>query len=516
MRFFAKYHKWIGLFFTFFALMFAFSGVFLNHRRAIATWDIPRSWLPQKYSYENWNNGVVNGTLSLSDGKVLLYGNNGVWITDTLCRHPQMMTEGMRRGADNRNIRAVVRNGRGELFAVSPFCLYRLNNTDDHWKEVSAMSRCPDYFVDLQFKDDTLLVMTRSHIYTAVTPYAKFERMQLRQPDNYTPKVSLFKTLWLLHSGELFGLGGKVVVDVVGGIVIMLCITGIVIMFFKIPIKRRKKQGLDSRRLKRTWTFSLKWHAKLGYVFFILLLIITLTGLFLRPPLLIPIARKQVSPLSGSTLKSDNPWHDKLRRLRYDEQQRCWLLSSSDGFYVLSSLDVSPQKLSGTPPVSVMGVTVWQKNARGEWLVGSFSGLYRWDIGKQSVFNYLTGEAVEQRQKRGARPSFEHAVSGFSSDFSQGDVLFEYAKGARMTGELSFASMPAAFAYARMSFWNVCLELHVGRLYSSFLGILAPWYIFLAGLLMLFILVSGFIVYRKRYRKKRNTRRKSRRSIAGR
>ncbi|MGP1462432.1 PepSY domain-containing protein [Tannerella sp.] len=501
MRFFTKYHKWIGLFFTFFVLMFAISGVFLNHRRAITTWDVARSWLPKQYSYNNWNNGAISGTLPLSGGRVLMYGGSGAWMTDTLGRSPQPLIEGIRRGADNRNLRAVTQTAGGELFAVSPFCLYRLKENTNRWEEQSVTT-AHEAFTDVQVKDDTLFVVSRSHIYAAAPPYTTFERIQLQQPENYTSKVSLFRTFWLLHSGELFGTTGKTVVDTIGVLLIVLCFTGLIITLFKIPIKRRKKKGVNSPKLKQTWTFSLKWHAKLGYLFFILLLIITVTGMFLRPPLLIPIARAQVKPLPGSTLESDNPWHDKLRRLRYDDRQQGWLLSSGDGFYALPSLRSVPQKLTNTPPVSVMGVTVWQKNGADEWLIGSFSGLYRWNISEQAVYDYLTGEAVAPRRSSG-RPSFKNAVSGFSSDFSQGEVWFEYAKGACMKEEVAFVPMPDALVDARMSFWNVCLELHVGRLYYSFLRSLTDWYIFFAGLLMLFLVVSGYIVYRKRYRKKR-------------
>lgn len=31
-NFWKKYHKWVGLFFSFFILMFCFSGIVLNHR----------------------------------------------------------------------------------------------------------------------------------------------------------------------------------------------------------------------------------------------------------------------------------------------------------------------------------------------------------------------------------------------------------------------------------------------------------------------------------------------------
>ena len=35
-NFWKKYHKWVGLFFSFFILMFCFSGIVLNHRTLLA------------------------------------------------------------------------------------------------------------------------------------------------------------------------------------------------------------------------------------------------------------------------------------------------------------------------------------------------------------------------------------------------------------------------------------------------------------------------------------------------
>ena len=74
-HFWKKYHKWVGLFFTFFILVFCFSGVILNHRMFFSGCDVSRGWLPSGYQIKNWNNGIVKGTKKLSDKKVLFYGN---------------------------------------------------------------------------------------------------------------------------------------------------------------------------------------------------------------------------------------------------------------------------------------------------------------------------------------------------------------------------------------------------------------------------------------------------------
>ena len=55
------WHKWGGLFFTFFLLMFCISGIILNHRKAFSPFDIPRSILPKAYHNDNWNLGAVKG-----------------------------------------------------------------------------------------------------------------------------------------------------------------------------------------------------------------------------------------------------------------------------------------------------------------------------------------------------------------------------------------------------------------------------------------------------------------------
>ena len=72
-------------------------------------------------------------------------------------------------------------------------------------------------------------------------------------------------------------------------------------------------------------------------------------------------------------------------------------------------------------------------------------------------------------------------------------VVFDYAKGAPELPESSdeFCSQP-------MSLWNTALELHVGRCYTPFLGPLSELFVFLAGLLLTLVLVSGLILSRRR------------------
>ena len=512
-----RLHKWVGLVLTLFILAFAVSGIFLNHRSAITRWDLPRRWLPQQYVYENWNNGAVVGTLPFGTDSVILYGSNGVWVADSSCHALTPCSDGLLPGADNRNIRAMTATPGGALYAISSHTLYRFDPIARQWCEAGTTLPSGESLTDVLTVADTLFVVTRSHVYAAAAPYDRFSLQPLPASDDFDPRVSLFKTIWVTHSGDLFGLPGRLLIDLVGLIVVALCLTGLILTFIRIPIRRRLKHADPALPLRRTWTFSFLWHNRLGSLFIVFLLLIVVTGMFLRPPLLIPIARAQVAPLPGSTLHSNNPWNDRLRRLRYDAIGKQWLLAASSGIYAFPAFGAQPRKLHNTPPVSVMGLNVWQQVAPARWVVGSFSGIYVWDLSDGSVMDYDTGLPLNAHgggSRRGfsGRPSFSNPVSGFSADFVQGPVVFDYGRGARLSTspDAPFAPMPEVFSRdGRISFWNFCLELHVGRLYRSFLFAFTDFYIFLSGLSMFLVVLSGYIVYRRKHRRKPRRRRQS-------
>jgi uncharacterized iron-regulated membrane protein len=65
-----------------------------------------------------------------------------------------------------------------------------------------------------------------------------------------------------------------------------------------------------------------------------------------------------------------------------------------------------------------------------------------------------------------------------------------------------FPNMPEEIIKASpMSLWNLALEIHTGRIYKLFLGDFYILFIPLSGLTIIFILVTGFILWwRKRKR----------------
>ena len=462
-------HKWLGIVLCLLLLCFCLSGIVLNHRRTFADVNIPRNWLPEQFQFHHWNNGLLRGTLPYEDGSVLIYGKGGIFRTDKTGKYVADFNEGLPVGADYRIIQRIVQSADSTLFAAAQYGLYRYDQ--QQWQEITFEHPDDDLrIMDMSLRGDSLTVTSRNAVYLLLPPYKEAQQIIINTALGEEPKTSWFRIVWRLHSGEMFGLVGRLVVDAIALVLLFLCFTGIFVW------------------LRPKIRFHHVWHDKIGRLTIVLTLFISLTGWMLRPPMLLLIAGKEFA----SPFYHDNPWEDKLRALRYDKQQGDWLLYTSDGFYRLADLGDSPIHIDGQPPVSVMGVNVLEQ--RGEaWLVGSFSGMYAWNRPSGQVFDMVMGIMV---QPGVSLPPFgQVAVSGFSDDYGQ-PLLCTYGEGTdRIPQPKSLSSLP-------MSLWNFALEVHTGRIFT-FLGTIGSFlYIFVIGLLTVWLLTTGWFIRKKHQKNK--------------
>lgn len=488
-----KHHKWFGLIMAVFIILFCVSGIILNHRQLFSDYQISRRWLPEVYRYHNWNNGLLRGTRSCppgvcqEDSAVLLYGNAGVFLTNSRATTFDDFNRGFPHGVDWRNIRGMAITSQEDLFAAGQFGLYRYNRQSG-WQAVNLPLHEGERISDITTHGDSLIVIGRSHLYYATTPYRYFRQLTLQAPEGYDGKVSLFRTVWLLHSGELFGIFGKLLMDILAIILVILSVSGIIYWILPKYIRRMKQAERSAKTSVSLLKTSLSWHDKIGRTTIVLTLFIALTGWSLRPPVLLALVYGKVPAIPFTQLDSSNAWNDKLRMLRYDEQQGDWLLSTSEGFYSLTSLQAIPVKLRKTPPVSVMGLNVLQRDKQGNWLTGSFSGMFVWNRNSNHITDYFTGETASET----AGPPFgNHAITGYSDDFNGKDCITEYEEGS------NFAPMPENLATMPISLWNFAQEIHTGRIYTV-LGKGTLVFIFFAGIGVLWSLISGYIIRRKK------------------
>ena len=326
IRIFKKLHKWPSIIIAGFVILFAFSGIFMNHRAFFSPVDVSRKLLPPNYTYKNWNLAAVRGSVKLGDNSFLMYGNIGIWKTSDNYQTFSDFNQGFPVGIDNRKIYSVVQL-KEELYAGTHFGLYKRKGTEGIWEKIPLPVH-ETRIADLAIKEDELLVLTRHDLLSSADG-DRFNVRQLPPPIGYERKTGLFETFWELHSGELFGLPGKLVVDLLGIVVIVLSVTGLLHFFFPKIIRKRKKNDKSTAKLVETKKLNLRWHNVVGYIFVLFVMINTFAGMHLRPPLLIAIAGKKVGIIPKTHLDSPNPWFDKLRRVQWNSEHRQYIFSTT-------------------------------------------------------------------------------------------------------------------------------------------------------------------------------------------
>jgi hypothetical protein len=498
LKIYKKLHKWPAIVIAFFAIIFAFSGIIMNHRQLFSPVDVSRKLLPPNYTYKNWNLAAVRGSLQTGENDFLVYGNIGIWKSDGGFQQFSDFNQGFPKGTDNRKIYSITQLD-DNLYAGTHMGLFSRNTNDGEWKKVQLPVR-ETRIADLGLKNDTFLVLTRHYLLKSADGKT-FETVQLPEPLGYERKAGLFETFWQLHSGELFGLTGKLIVDLLGIVTIFLSVTGLLHFFFPKIIRNRKKKEKEVTSLVSAKKTNLHWHNVVGYVFVLFLIINTFSGMHLRPPLLIAIATKQVGIIPGTHMDSPNPWFDKLRRVQWDEDAKQYIFSTSEGFYFADeTLDKTLQPAFSQPPVSVMGCNVLKPLGNKIYLVGSFSGMFLWNIETGAVADFFTQQPYVEPEGMQS-PIGANMAAGFVEGNSNA-FWFDYNSGAQRLASVSFPEMPEEIRKASpMSLWNVSLELHTGRVFEHFIG---PFYILivpLAGICILLVSISGFLLWWKLHRK---------------
>ena len=495
-----QHHKWLGLVVGFFLLMFCVSGILLNHRNLILNANVSRSLLPSRYEYRDWNGGLLRGTVRIDsafaakiapiDGKrlpsVLIYGASGLFVADSTATAIADFNDGLPMGADYRLIRNTLFVGSSQakaLFAVSPFALYRYGEHGTWHKQPLALSDTDERLTDIAAHGDTLVVLSRSHVYIATAPYTAFRRIALPAPAHYKERTTAFRTIWLLHSGELFGTVGKLVVDAIAVVIVVLILTGFVFFVMKKSKRRWRNKGLQMKH-------TLLWHDLVGRKTIVATVLLCATGWCLRPPVMVLLALTKTPTIPFTTQSSPNPWHDRLRMIRHDAAMGDWLLSASDGMYALGTTINAPRPtlLASAPPTHVMGMNVWQQRADGCWLCGSFSGMHVWNRERGTATDYFTGQPSP---KTTGAPFGKRAVAGYSADIrvqgtkkSATEIVTDYYEGTTAIAQ------PERLGRLPMSLWNVALEVHSARIYMP--NTATYVFVFLVGIAAVWCLWTGW------------------------
>jgi hypothetical protein len=151
-----------------------------------------------------------------------------------------------------------------------------------------------------------------------------------------------------------------------------------------------------------------------------------------------------------------------------------------------------------------MGCNVLEPVGENQLMVGSFSGMYLWNIRNGMVSDFFTGQSYRAPEGM-TRPIGANTVAGFVQT-NEKSWWFDYSGGAieinTKQRQTSLAPMPEEIRKASpMSLWNVSLEIHTGRIFENLVGMFYILFVPIAGICILLVLISGFFIWWLVYRK---------------
>lgn len=502
VRFFRKYHKWLGLVFSIFLIFYALSGIILNHRDLLSGTEVSRKVMPDSYTYYEWNLGALRGSQKIGADSILMYGNMGVWLANGQLENLKDYSHGLPSGMDNHKVYSIYLSKAGNLYMGTLRGAYFRNHLSSKWQKIPIESH-DERFVDITERKGEIIILGRSYIYTSIDDVEQldFKQIDLKNPIGYDNKISMFKTMWFIHSGEIYGEWGKLLVDLLGLVFILLSIGGIVYFFIPKKIKKNYKDGKSVEKTKGFHKWNLRWHNRLGYYFIVFLLITTITGIFLRPPGLIAIASAKVSKIPFTTLSSPSAYFDKLRAIHFDESRNEFLVLTDElAYQVDENFENIPQAFKSQPPISIMGVNVLEQTAPSTYIVGSFAGLFLWKPNEFFIYDYQNQKEYTPVVTFGP-PIKNSSITGLIKNSINESFYVDYDYGIHAINKNGIVpKMPEIIRESPISLWNLALEVHTGRYFSFLFGVFYILIVPIVGLATLFILISGLIVWWKKYK----------------
>lgn len=485
------FHKYTGLILLLFIAWMSASGILLNHPDLISNVSVPGWMVPPSYYPDNWNiSSLISGVqLNDQDESIVIAGKKGVWISsdggDSF--HPFM--KGLPESDYKRKAYSVIAVD-DSLFLGCEDGLYRKETLKSAWMKIDLElhGRPVKKLVNAGQK---LFVMTDSSLTEYDLENGRQREVSLKSPEGTAREISLVTLFFDVHSGSAWGLAGKLLFDIVGLVSIFLCFTAFYIWYLPWRRKKRKRHDREKeKRENRQYKWHVRQHMKFGIWGAAILLIISFTGIFMRPPLLAIIAEGSLPEVAYPNFSKPDYWHKKLHNCVFEPEHGSLLLATSDGFFRLDLQTGSVlQRVELDIPVFVMGATVLDYS-EGELLTGSFSGLY--SHSEKRNLNLLTGTSVSGEESN-IKPG-EFMITGMMRLNDGRIVISAHEQGLiDLPGQRSVRlNMPEDFKQnPRLPLWNFMFELHNGRIFQDLIGGFYILLVPLGSILFFLLTVTG-------------------------
>ena len=487
------------------------SGVLMNHPYLISGISVPGWLVPEQYHIENWNRSALTKVLYSSKEKNRLFGCGklGIWESRDGGINFHSYMSGYPGSAYYRktnDIYLLKNDSIQYLFAAADGGFYYNNTENDKWNKIE-LGENTEKVKRILYVKGRIIVFTESNVYRSDSSYLNFQKVDLQKADAHR-QVSLIDLFFHLHDGEIWGLPGKLLFDLVGVVIFFLSLSAFYVWYFPKIIRRKRRKKIPfSRKEKKFYRIFFKYHLKLGIWAAAITIIIAVTGLFMRPPMLVLLLNGSIDAEYYPGFLPDNIWEEQIQNALYDPVEDRILIAAKDGIYSGKADFSEPfTKYRINVPVFVMGATVFDNYGEHGYMIGSFSGLFYQDKYHINSVDLITG--IEVNSLSNVRPS-PVMVTGYFQTPSGEEFISAYNQGLMHADNVHLNgrfNMPIELKENfRMSLWNYLFEIHNGRFFS---GILGQFYILivpLGALLFLIIILSGIIdwIFMKSLKKKK-------------
>ena len=556
-------HKIVGLSCLIYFFIMGITGILINHPSLISKISVSPVWIPPTFRFDNWNRMAMREVIFSNQDPNVLYvcGKAGVWQSRDGGRSFSALDNGFPSAMYEKDTQCMLLTQSptlSRLYAGTRAGLFYYSmddNTDGDrdkspwrkhggkWTQVHLPFSPDESITDLIQTSKNLLLFTSERCFTIVDKHNAIEKSKKGIIDNIryldepptvhlTPfaidalpdtRAPLTRLMLRLHDGSLFGLSGKLFVDLIGVILLFLSLSAIYIWYVPWNKKRLRRLGKNTQTITngqqkpiiRRYRFFHRYHLKFGIYVVAFLILITATGMIIKPPFRKMIMGISIPATWLTYASSGAPDHLEIRRAVYLPHDDSIVIATGKGFFRgPADLSKSFTPASIDVPVSGMGLNVLENLEENRLLIGSFKGLYIWDNSSHSAMD-LNGNPL---LKRNGKPSPKHPIQrAMAAALYDGKIKFwaDYHRGLQMIPNGSsnqsddasgpakdLIQMPATLNQAQgLSLWQFLFSLHNGRLFQEWLGKYTWLVIPIGGSILLISLLTGLYDWLYRHRR---------------
>ncbi|MBN1904056.1 MAG: PepSY domain-containing protein [Deltaproteobacteria bacterium] len=500
-----RLHKYIGLFFLLYFILMGITGIILNHPEMFSPFSAPLYLMPESYRYAAFNRLAMRDVAFSIDLKDTHYigGKEGVWQSMDNGRRYLCINNGLPLQSGKRDTNCLLTDkGHKEtlIFAGTGDGLYFCEEGILKWQKASFIDKAPDDhgIIDLIKTSNGILAFTQHACYRIDNIDGKPVLKPLNIPIDFEPqeKAPLYKLLFKIHDGAFMGLAGRLIIDAATLVMIFLCISSIY-MWYMPWRKRHSRQGY--RGNLAMFRFFNRYHLKLGIYSALFIAVIAITGMFMRPPLLVAIIKHTVPARWIEQGPNADQLPITIEKAAYNPEDDSIIIAASDSLFIKGPADFAQpfKPVQINVPVHGMGVNTLKWLNKSRLLTGSFSGFYIWDDINKSVSD-IKGNPIK-KVKRGMTGIYGMSAGAAVED---GELRFlaDYDTGIINVSSNISPLMPDKLREeGRISMFNLIFEIHNGRIFRDLLGSYTWLIVPLGGLLLFLTAFTG--VYDWLYRK---------------